>query len=96
MTLCTLMDDMGTPPENCVALRGWVWELVTRLAAADNIRCGTGVTDPDSDDLDDLWGTCAIPPGSLAIWYNSVSGDTLYYLCFEGSLVGCTWTEFTL
>jgi len=96
MTLCTFENIYGTPPENCRALQAWLWELIQQLIAVDTIRCGSGAADPTGNDLEDLWGTCDVPPGGFVIWYNTVSLETLYFVCPEGSVLGCGWTELTL
>lgn len=96
MTICTIFDDLGQPPENCAALQQWLWLFVQRLTTVNPIKCGTDTDDPVSDDLEALWGDCDIPPGALVIWYNSVSGNTTYWVCPEGSINGCNWTEYTL
>lgn len=92
MSLC----DISYPPEDCVALRYWLWDLVQILTYVDPVKCGTGTADPSAAQLEALWGTCDVPPGAFAVWYNSVGAETTYWYCKDGSVVGCGWTELVL
>lgn len=86
-----IIETYGYPPEDCRALKQWLWQVVTELAAANPIKCSTDTTDPTAQDLTDLWSPCDVPEGAFVTWYNSVSTDTLYYAYYSGA-----WTELTL
>lgn len=94
MSICTFLDTYGYPPDDCAALKQWLWELVQQLSESNSIRCGEAASDPSDSDLEDLWGTCPVPTGSLVAWYNTNTTDTTYWICVGTGT--CIWMEFIL
>lgn len=89
--ICNFTHTNGRPPSSCSYLPSWLYALAQALADANPIRCAEDTDSPTTGDLDDLWGACSVPTGAFVTWYNSTSGDTLYF-----TYDGANWWEFTL